>query len=125
MNVLVAEDDKITRDHAVVGLENFGSFDVDVATSAMSAIEMVGQKDYDFALIGINPGDPAGTELLEDLRARQVKMDVIVLAGDIIAKNMSREKMHSNIFAFINKPIDPLHFHQTINRLKLRILERK
>ena len=31
MNVLVAENDKLTRDQAVVGLENFGSFEVDVA----------------------------------------------------------------------------------------------
>ena len=60
MNVIVAEDDKITRDHAVVGLENFGNFDVDVA-QGMSAVDMLSQKDYDIALVGINPGDPAGT----------------------------------------------------------------
>ncbi|MHC4942030.1 MAG: response regulator [Planctomycetota bacterium] len=124
MNVIVAEDDKITRDHAVVGLENFGNFDVDVA-QGMSAVDMLSQKDYDIALVGINPGDPAGPDLLEDIRARNIKLDIVVMAGDIIAKNMSREKIHSNIFAFINKPIDPQHFHQTINRLKLRILERK
>ena len=124
MNVIVAEDDKITRDHAVVGLENFGNFDVDVA-QGMSAVDMLSQKDYDIALVGINPGDPAGPDLLEDIRARNIKLDIVVMAGDIIAKNMSREKIHSNIFAFINKPIDPQHFHQTINRLRLRILERK
>jgi DNA-binding NtrC family response regulator len=124
MNVLVAEDDKITRDHAVVGLENFRIFHVDVA-KGIAALEMASQKDYDFALIGINPGDPAGPSLLEDIKERNLKLDIIVMAGDIIAKNMSREKIHSNIFAFIKKPIDPLQFHQTINRLKLRILERK
>jgi DNA-binding NtrC family response regulator len=124
MNVIVAEDDKIARDHAVVGLENFGKFDVDVA-QGMSAVDMLSQKDYDIALVGINPGDPAGPDLLEDIRARNIKLDIVVMAGDIIAKNMSREKVHSNIFAFINKPIDPQQFHQTINRLKLRILERK
>ncbi|MFH2001725.1 MAG: response regulator [Planctomycetota bacterium] len=124
MNVLVVDNDKITRDHAVTGLENFGNFNVDVALGS-SALEMVCQKDYDFAVIGINPGDSDAHDLLHDIKGRDNKIDIIVLAGDIIAKNLGREKINSNIFAFISKPIDPYGFHQTINRLKQRIMERK
>ena len=124
MNVLVAENDKLSRDQAVVGLENFGTFDVDMAMG-MSALEMIRQKDYAFVLIGINPGDPTGPDLMSDIRERDSTLDIMVMASDIIAKNMSRDKVHSNIFAFIQKPIDPLSFHQTVNRLKMRILERK
>lgn len=124
MNVLVAENDKLTRDQAVAGLENFGSFDVDVAMG-MTALDMIRQKEYAFVLIGINPGDATGPELIQNIREKNSAVDIIVMTGEIIAKNMSREKIHSNIFAFIQKPIEPLPFHQTINRLKLRILERK
>lgn len=124
MNVLVVDNDKITRDHAVTGLENFGSFNVDVALGS-SALEMICQKEYAFAVIGMNPGDTESQDILHNIKGRANKMDIIVMAGDIIAKNLSREKINSNIFAFINKPVDPYAFHQTINRLKQRILERK
>jgi DNA-binding NtrC family response regulator len=124
MNVLVAENDKITRDQAVVGLENFDAFKVDVS-KGMSALDMIRQKDYAFVLIGINPGDNTGTDLLRDIREKDSNLDVIVVASEIICKNMTREKIHTNIFAFIKKPIDPLVYHQTINRLRLRILERR
>lgn len=123
MNILVAENDKITRDHAVVGLENFGNFKVDVS-NGMSALEMICQKDYDFAIIGVNPGDNEGPDLLQGIKDRNRRIDLVVMATDIIAKNMHREKMHSNIFAFIGKPVDSLQFHQTINRLRMRILDR-
>ena len=124
MNVLVAENDKLSRDQAVVGLENFEIFDVDVAMG-MSALDMIRQKEYAFVLLGINPGDQTGPDLLNAIRERNNTLDIMVMAGDIIAKNMQREKVNSNIFGFIQKPIEPLSFHQTINRLKMRILERK
>jgi len=124
MNILVAENDKVTRDHAVVGLENFENFEVDVAMGK-SALDMIRQKDYAFVLIGLNPGDNEGTDLIRDIRQRDSTLDIIVMAGEIIAKNMSREKIHSNIFSFIDKPMDPHAFHQTVNRLKLRINDRK
>jgi len=124
MNVLVAENDKITRDHAVVGLENFDNINVDMAMGK-SALDMIRQKDYDFVLIGLNPGDNEGTDLIRDIRRRDKSLDIIAMAGEIIAKNMSREKIHSNIFSFIDKPLDPHAFHQTVNRLKRRILDRK
>ena len=124
MNVLVAENDKFCRDQAVVALNNFGTFNVDVAMGT-SALDMIRQKSYDFVLLGINPGDPTGPELLHGIRERDTNLEILVMAGDIIAKNMGREKAQSNIFAFIQKPIDPLGFHRTVNRLKTRILERK
>jgi len=123
MNVLVAENDKLTRDQAVTGLENFEIFEVDVAMG-MSALEMIRQKDYDFVMIGINPSDNTGPDLIRDIRERDSALDIIVLTGEIIAKNMSRDKIQSNIYGFIQKPIDPLYFHQTVNRLKQRILQR-
>ena len=124
MNILVAENDKLSRDQAVVGLENFEAFEVDVAMG-MSALDMIRQKEYAFVLIGMNPGDQTGPDLLGAIRERDSALDILVMAGDIIAKNMQREKVNSNIFGFIQKPIDPLGFHQTVNRLKMRILERK
>lgn len=124
MNVLVAENDKMARDQAVVGLENFETFSVDVAMG-MTAVEMIRQKDYSFVLIGINPSDNAGPDLLKDINERNGTLDIVVMASEIIAKNMSREKIHSNIFAFIKKPIDPLSFYHTINRLRMRIMDRK
>ena len=124
MNVLVAENDKLARDEAVVGLENFEAFNVDVAMG-MSALEMIRQKDYAFVMVGVNPSDPTGPELIENIRKRDSKLDILVMTGEIIAKNMSRDKMQSNIYAFIEKPIDPLYFHQTVNRFRLRLLERK
>ena len=79
MNVLVAENDKLSRDQAVVGLENFGTFDVDMAMG-MSALEMIRQKDYAFVLIGINPGDPTGPDLMSDIRERDSTLDIMVMA---------------------------------------------
>lgn len=124
MNVLVADNEKFSRDQAIVGLENFGIFHVDVAMGA-SALDMIQQKNYAFVVLGINPGDSTGPHLLRDIRERNATIEILVMAGDIIAKNMRREKVQSNIFAFVEKPIDPLGFHRTVNRLKTRILERK
>ena len=106
MNVLVAENDKLSRDQALVGLENFGSFEIDVAMG-LSALEMIRQKEYAFVLIGFNPGDSTGPDLLKSIRERNSALSVIVMAGDIIAKNLSREKIHSNIFAFVEKLLHP------------------
>ncbi len=124
MNVLVSENDKLIRDAAVVGLENFDFFDVDVAIG-MSAMELIRQKDFAFAMIGIDPGDSAGHDLLHDIHERNIALDIIIMASEIIAQNMRRDKIKSNIFAFVEKPIDPLHFYQTVNRLKTRLLDRK
>lgn len=123
MNVLVAENDQFTRDQAVVGLENFDVFDVDVAMG-MSALEMIRQKDYSFVIIGINPSDNTGPDLIKNIRERDKTLDILVMTDEIIAKNMARDKIQNNIYAFIQKPVDALYFHQTVNRLKQRLLER-
>jgi|GEM_PF-5243376 len=48
----------------------------------MSTVEMFRRKDYEFVLIGINPGYTEGQDLNEAIREKKKNLDIIVLTMD-------------------------------------------
>lgn len=120
MRVLVAEADKVVRDHVVVGLENFGTIETEIATG-IEAIELARKKEYHCLFVGLNAEDPASRELLDSLRQTAPQSELILLAAEGQAKKLSQSRNEARIFSVLKKPLVPLEFYRTVSRLKKRL----
>jgi DNA-binding NtrC family response regulator len=119
LEILIIERDKVVRDQIKVGLENFRQFSVECA-EGLSGVNRARRKTFDYVMLGINPQDPEGLELLKALRETCKETDVIIMTTHRQSKLMSADKARLNIFAFLGVPIEVREFFRVVARLKPR-----
>ncbi len=117
MNVLLAEDDEISRMIALNSLTEAG-LQVDTAAHGLQAWEMIQANDYDLLLTDIRMPGIDGIELTRHVRAREVHAEhrtrIIGLSAHAI-EAIAQECLAEGMDDFIAKPIDPDHLLRRLN----------
>ncbi len=125
IKVLLLVGDSRTRDIIRSGLDHFQQFAVDHAPDA-AGVDRVKQKPYDLVILdtSLSSAD-GGLGVARAVLEENERTEVILLAPEHAAKQLSKEKGCANIFAVVALPIQSQQFFKTIARAKDRILLRQ
>lgn len=102
MKVLVVDDDEAIRTTLNDIFKKRGYFVATVATGA-EAIEYVKKNPYHFAVIDIHLPDMKGTELLEQIRKINAKINCIMITG--YSEEKPEESLAKGAAAHLMKPL--------------------
>jgi CheY-like chemotaxis protein len=122
IQVLLLVGDSRTRDIIRSGLSHFQQFAVDHAPDA-AGVERVKHKAYDLVILdtSLSAAD-GGLGVARTVLGENERTEVILLAPEHAAKQLSKEKGCANIFAVVPLPIQTQQFFKTLARAKDRIL---
>ena len=113
-SILLVEDNKINQQVAMELLKQVGA-KVDLAENGLEAIAALDRKMYDLVLMDIQMPEMDGLEAARRIRQQQRLDNMPVIAMTAHAMPADREKsLAAGMNDHISKPIDPLHFIQTI-----------
>ena len=118
-NILIVDDDPDICDILKQFLETMGCAP-DVVLSANDALDAVGRKDYDVAIVDLQLGDRSGLEVLSRIKRDQPRAEVIMVSGYGRVQDVS-EAIGLGASAYIQKPIT---FAQVDLRLKEALAKR-
>ncbi len=109
LNILVVDDNAITRKVIVSFLEQVGH-QITVSTTSEEALEKIGEQSFDVVLMDIElPGMP-GNEATKVLRKNpdpvKSHLPVIALTGNVDPQNIE-QYLSDGMSGFLAKPIDP------------------
>jgi len=104
-NVLVVDDDRITRHVSRVALTKAG-FNVRVAKDGVEAIEQLRAKAFDLVLLDVWMPRMDGLGVLDRLKKAKHKPKVVVLTSDEAPETLLRA-IQRQVHQFVHKPIDP------------------
>ena len=119
MKILIADCSPGTRDQVHVAFDAFSTFEVDVS-DGFDAYEMTRRVDYDAVVVAVGSSLDSSGKLLERLGEQGADTPLIVVAREETIFQLKREKVRSNIYAFVKDPIDPVDLFRTVSRLKRR-----
>ena len=105
--VLIVDDDEINRE-TLLDLIHHYDFDIEAAADGRSALEMIGQHDYDVVLLDINMPDMNGFEVLSRIRAKRppTALPVIMITG-LDQRDHVLEALKLGANDYVVKPFDP------------------
>lgn len=113
--ILVVEDDADQREIRRLILERSGHT-VAAAASSSDALAHVEAHDADCVLMDLRLPRPAdGLRLIEDIRARDQRLPVVVLSG--WPEDLEQSPLASRVSATLKKPVETDRLLRTINRL--------
>ena len=96
IRILVVDDEADWRRTNQKILEKAG-YAVDTAADAAEAIEKVKAGDYQLAVLDINLPDMNGDELVEQIKALEPDMHVIMLTGFVTSEHAGRARAHGSV----------------------------
>lgn len=118
INILVAEDNDITREMMAGALRTQG-FRVFGAIDGESAIKVVEDRPIDLALVDINMAPRSGFEFVKYLAVKRIKIPVVIITGDD-SGHILFEATSLGVAQVIQKPVDPEKLIQVVQRLLKR-----
>ena len=122
--VLVVDDEQKMCLSVKTMLENRG-LDVDVATSGKSAMETIGQKEFDLFLLDIFIPDIDGFGLMERILRRRPEAPVVLMTGDA-SVDSAVHALKRGAHDYLRKPFEAEDLEKTIhNALRQRDLLEK
>lgn len=122
MQILVVETDHLIRDQVKVGLQQFPEFTV-TCGEGYAGINLVRQRDFDAMFLGVPHDHREARRMIEHLRAVRPQLDLIVMAPDRMAKDITSDKQRFDIWSVLTTPIDVTDFFRLIARVRERLGE--
>jgi two-component system response regulator PhoP len=117
--VLVVDDDAHVREFVTASLVDVA--DVDGVESASEALHLVGENDYDVAVIDQGLPDLSGVELIRLLRSevRTAVLPLLFFTGQV-NDGLEDSARHAGADDFITKPAEPTVLEQRVLALARR-----
>ncbi len=113
--ILIAEDSDTTREPLRLMLESAGLFQVDTVADGRSALDLLARHHYSLFLTDLRMPGLDGMKLIEEIRARQLPVAVIVLTG-FGSIDEAVKAMRLGAVDFLTKPVDLEHLRLVIDR---------
>ena len=101
--ILVVDDEESIR----FTFENFLSeegYDVTTAVNYNDALAVLDQKEFDLIIIDIILGGKTGLDLVEEIRARDLRCQVVIITAAPTAESVS-DAFKKDVFEYISKPV--------------------
>lgn len=123
MNVLVVDKEPLVRDQIKVGLQQFPE-DFTVATGeGYAGIHLLRQHRFDLVFLGVPRNSAEARQRIEYVRQIEPSVDVVVVAQDSTAKELSGEKGRLDIYSFLSRSISAMEFFKLLRRIRERLNE--
>jgi len=119
ITILIAEDNKVSRD-MMAGLLETQGYKIVHAADGDEAIAVVGAQNIDMALVDINMAPTGGFEFLKHLVVRGIDIPSVIVTGDD-STDMLVEATGLGVRRVLQKPIEPKRLLDTV----YQILKRK
>jgi len=113
--VLVVDDDAALREFCAEALRR-ASFAVEAVEGAGAALEALGAATYDLVLVDIYMPDLDGLGLLEQIRARNIHIPILVVSGAATVEQAA-QAMRLGARGLILKPFDPAELQDTAREI--------
>jgi DNA-binding NtrC family response regulator len=113
--ILIAEDSDTTREPLRQMLEEDGTFQVDTTGDGRSALDLLSRHHYSLFLTDLRMPGLDGMKLIEEVRARQLPVAVIVMTG-FGSIDEAVKAMRLGAVDFLTKPVDLEHLRLVIER---------
>lgn len=118
ITILIAEDNKVSRDMMAGLLESQGYKTVH-ASDGDEAIAALDKQEIDLALVDINMAPTGGFEFVKHLVVKGIDIPVVVVTGDD-STDMLMEATGLGVRRVLQKPIDPKRLLDTVYQLLAR-----
>ena len=105
IKLLVVDDEAIVGKRLKPSLEKHG-YEVETLGNGRSAIERIGEKDFDIIITDVRMDDVDGMQILEHVMAKSPFTKVIIITGYATVE-LAREALVKGAFDFIAKPFKP------------------
>lgn len=102
--VLIVDDEEMIREEFREALE-FEDFDVTTAASAIEALKICDDTEFDVIVSDLKMPNMGGLEFLRELRTRMVKAKLYVVSGHGAESNED-EALEIGAIACFSKPLD-------------------
>lgn len=114
--VLICDDSALARKQMARSLPASLNAEVTFAVNGLDALEKLAQQSFKLMFLDLTMPELDGFGTLEQIRARNIDIDVVVVSGDIQPK--AKEKVSAlGAIDFIQKPIDKTHLTQVLRSL--------
>jgi len=104
LSIIVVDDDEATCENLSDILEDRG-FDVDTANEGLTALEMIGRKPYDLALLDLKMPGMDGLELYRKIRERNSGTVAIIVTA-FATPETAEEALKAGAWQVMSKPAD-------------------
>jgi CheY-like chemotaxis protein len=119
---LLITADPAVRDTVKVGLDQLGSFEIELAED-MWAVEMVRNRPYRVVVCDATLADGSdGLEVLRRIREVSGDAELLFICRDrTLGRNLGREKQQLGLYGVLYVPVEPVEFFRTLARLMERL----
>ena len=111
--VLIVEDDEETLELLAQTLSKEG-YRTLMAQDGTQAIQIASTNRLDLVVLDLNLPDTAGIEVMDELKAIDKRIQIIVLTGHG-SRETARSAMEKGAFDFLTKPFDPNHVRAVVS----------
>ena len=118
ISLLICDDSALARKQLLQALPAGWPVDVSQAATGLEALEQVREGGVDVLLLDLTMPELDGYQVLAQLREERLQCKTIVISADIQDEAV-RRVLALGALAFIKKPADPVHLHQTLASLGL------
>ncbi|MDH0119045.1 MAG: response regulator [Pseudomonas stutzeri] len=118
ISLLICDDSALARKQLLQALPAGWPVTVCQAATGLEALERIRQGGVDVMLLDLTMPELDGYQVLAQLREEQLQCKTIVISADIQDEAV-RRVLALGALAFIKKPADPVHLHQTLASLGL------
>jgi DNA-binding NtrC family response regulator len=105
LNIMVVDDEAIVGKRLKPTLERDG-YGVETFGDGTSALDRIGQKDFDIIVTDVRMDDVDGMQILEHVKRHSPRTKVIIITG-YATVDLAREALVKGAFDFIAKPFKP------------------
>jgi len=114
LNIMVVDDEAIVGKRLKPTLERDG-YEVETYGNGTSALDRIGQKDFDIIVTDVRMDDVDGMQILEHVKRHSPRTKVIIITG-YATVDLAREALVKGAFDFIAKPFKPADLRVIIEK---------
>ncbi|MCB2168781.1 MAG: response regulator [Deltaproteobacteria bacterium] len=114
LNIMVVDDEAIVGKRLKPTLERDG-YEVETFGDGTSALDRIGQKDFDIIVTDVRMDDVDGMQILEHVKRHSPRTKVIIITG-YATVDLAREALVKGAFDFIAKPFKPADLRVIIEK---------
>jgi Response regulator containing CheY-like receiver, AAA-type ATPase, and DNA-binding domains len=115
LNVLIIDDERNIRHTLRVCIESLGG-KVGEASSAETAIEVMGRTTFDMAFLDLKLGTQSGLDLIPRLLAENPNLTIVVITAYATIET-AVEAMRRGAWDYLPKPFTPAQIRHTLDRI--------
>jgi chemotaxis protein CheY-P-specific phosphatase CheC len=114
--VLICDDSALARKQMARSLPSSLNAEITFAVNGLDALKKIEQQEFKLMFLDLTMPELDGFGTLEQIKEREIDLDVVVVSGDIQPKAKQRvEELGAK--DFIQKPMDKEHLKQVLSRL--------